>query len=218
LDRERPIKPCANALTLSKENLAVQRAQQLSGLLPTALAFGVIEPENENGGEPLKNLDNDEPLGPSTVSFVLYVPHASSEPLSPDGCFRNLRQLWNGRLDRYKLEESDFISRYNEFLNSLVKGRLDLVGGWLQVNTERFSDHSEVQALMRAFREHAEEMKGTNVLCGARCSSCGLLCLEMRRHEGDHDCKTSHRCPQPCELLGQHSDIDMDHPPTCQLP
>lgn len=188
----------------------------MRSLLPTALAFGVIEPEN--GGEPLKNFDNDEPLGSSTVPFVLYVPHASSKPLSPDGCLRELRQLWNGRLDRYKLEESDFISRYNDFLNGLVKERLDLVGGWLQVNTERFSDHSEVQALMRAFREHAEEMKGNNILCGARCSSCGLLCLEMRRHEGDHDCKTSHRCPQPCELLREHSDVNMGDPPACQLP
>ena len=149
---------------------------------------------------------------------MLYVPHASSEPLYPDACFRALRQLWDGREDRYKLEESDFITRYNGFLNGLIKERLSLVGGWLQVNTERFGDHSEVQALMRAFREHAEEIKGSNVLCGARCSSCGLLCLEMRRHEGDHDCKTSHQCPQPCEFLEQHSDIDVNHPPACQLP
>lgn len=196
--------------------MGVQRAQHLRGILPTALAFGVTEPEN--GGEPLKNLDNDEPLGPSTISVVLYVPHTSSEGLSPDGCLQQLRQLWVGRLDRYKLEESDFISRYNGFLNGLVKERLDLVGGWLQVNTERFSDHSEVQALMRAFREHAEEMKDINTLCGARCSSCGLLCLEMRRHEGDHDCKTSHQCPRPCEFLEQHIDINMDLPPTCKLP
>lgn len=207
---------CANTLTFSEENLAVQRAQQLRGILPTALAFGVIEPEN--GEQPLKNLDNDEPLGPPTSPFVLYVPHASSGSLSPDGCLRDLRQLWDGRLDRYKLEESDFISRYNGFLNNLVKERLDLVGGWLQVNTERFGDHSEVQALMRAFREHAEEIKGINVLCGARCSSCGLLCLEMRRHEGNHDCRTSHQCPRPCEFLYQHSDIDICHPPACQLP
>jgi hypothetical protein len=65
---------------LAIENLATQRAQQLRGILPTALAFGVLEPQS--GGEPLKNLDNDEVLGPSSNSYVLYVPNASGEPLS----------------------------------------------------------------------------------------------------------------------------------------
>ena len=40
---------------LAIENLATQRAQQLRRLLPTALAFGVLEPQI--GGEPLRNLD-----------------------------------------------------------------------------------------------------------------------------------------------------------------
>ena len=201
---------------LAIENLGTQRAQQLRGMLPTALAFGVLE--LQSGGEPLKNLDNDEILGPSTTSYVLHVPNASGEPLFPASCLAELRKLWPKRLDRYKASEADFISDYNEFLQGLVKERLELVGGWLQANTARFGEHSEVQRLMRAFKEHGEEIKGSTLLCGSRCGSCGLLCLEMRRHEGDHDCKTTHRCPHPCERLGDHEDIDMDHPPLCQLP
>ena len=201
---------------LAIENLATQRAQQLRRLLPTALAFGVLEPQI--GGEPLRNLDNDEVLGPSSNSYVVYVPNASSEPLSPALCLAELRQLWPQRLDRYKASEADFISGYNEFLQGLVKERLDLVGGWLQANTARFGKHSEVQSLMRAFKEHGEELKGSMLLCGSRCGSCGLFCLEMRRHEGEHDCKTTHRCPHPCERLAQHEDINMDSPPLCRLP
>jgi len=185
-------------------------------MLPTALAFGVLEPQS--GGEPLKNLDNDEVLDRSIKSYVLHVPNASGEPLHPASCLANLRKLWPKRLDRYKASEADFISEYNEFLQGLVKERLELVGGWLQSNTARFGEHSEVQRLMRTFKEYGEEMKGSTLLCGSRCSSCGLLCLEMRRHEGDHDCKTNHRCPHPCERLAQHEDIDMDHPPLCRLP
>jgi hypothetical protein len=185
-------------------------------MLPTALAFGVLEPQN--GGEPLKNLDNDEVLGPSTKSYVLHVPNASGEPLLPASCLAELRKLWPKRLDRYKASEADFISEYNEFLQGLVKERLELVGGWIQTNTARFGEHSEVQLLMRTFKEHGEEIKGSTLLCGSRCGSCGLLCLEMRRHEGDHDCKTTHTCPHPCERLADHEDVDMDHPPLCRLP
>jgi len=198
------------------ENLATQRAQQLRGLLPTALAFGVLEPQS--GCEPLRNLDNDEVLGPSSKHYTLYVPHASGEPLNPASCLAELRTLWPERLDRYKATEADFISGYNEFLQGLVKERLELVGQWLQANTARFGEHSEVQGLMRAFKEHGEDMKGSTLLCGSRCSSCGLLCLEMRRHEGEHDCKTTHRCVHPCERLMDHEDVDMDGPPSCGLP
>jgi len=195
------------------ENLATQRAQQLRDLLPTALAFGVLEPQS--GGEPLRNLDNDEVLGPSSNQYILYVPHASGEPAS---CLAKLRTLWPERLNRFKTIEADFISGYNEFLQGLVKERLELVERWLQANTARFGEHSEVQGLMRAFKEHGEEMKGSTLLCGSRCSSCGLLCLEMRRHEGEHDCKTTHRCVHLCERLVDHEDVDMDNPPSCGLP
>lgn len=198
------------------ENLATQRAQQLRALLPTALAFGVLEPQS--GCEPLKNLDDDEVLGPSSISYTFYVPDASGEPLLPASCLAELRKLWPERSNRYKASEAGFISGYNDFLQGLVKERLELVGDWLQSNTARFGEHSEVQGLMRAFKKHGEEIKESTLLCGSRCGSCGLFCLEMRRHEGEHDCKTTHRCPHPCERLAQHGDIDMDNPPLCGLP
>jgi len=198
------------------ENLATQRAQQLRDLLPTALAFGVLEPQS--GGEPLKNLDNDEVLDPSSSQYILHVPHASGELSLPTSWLAELGTLWPERLNRHKTTEADFISGYNEFLQGLVEERLELVGRWLQVNTARFRKHSEVQDLMRAFRRDGEQMTASTLLCGSRCGSCGLLCLEMRRHEGEHDCGTTHRCAHPCERLADHEDVGMDGPPLCGHP
>ncbi|KAI0302863.1 hypothetical protein B0F90DRAFT_1713048 [Multifurca ochricompacta] len=42
------------------------------------------------------------------------------------------------------------------------------------------------------------EMKTNAQLCRAQCAQCHLFCVRSRLHEGEHSCKTSHKCAHQC--------------------
>lgn len=59
----------------------------------------------------------------------------------------------------------------------------------------RFSDElTEVDMLRRELEAQASDLIAGITLCEMTCGSCELLCIMGRRHDGPHDCKTSHRC------------------------
>ena len=106
------------------------------------------------------------------------------------------------------------MQRYNTYLEGLANTRVEYVRRWLKENTRRFSDKVEVTTLLRRFEGLAQELKAAVILCGISCSSCGLLCIEQKYHNGRHDCKTSHLCAKVCTYYKQH---DGDVPP-CEMP
>ncbi|KIM24943.1 hypothetical protein M408DRAFT_224544 [Serendipita vermifera MAFF 305830] len=190
------------------QNLAVQRAQHLSAFLPVALAFGTTDPVNE---EQLKNYDTDELLDNNdsrAIFFIDGLSHPLNGPLSLDVCLTQLRLGWDLRQERYTMAESEFITGYNGFLRLLVEARIDHVQKWVEVNTSRFREKAEVTTLLRAFDQLSKDLKASVVLCGSKCSSCGLLCLGHKQHDGDdHNCMTDHKCPEPCGFEEQHEEI-----------
>ena len=113
------------------------------------------------------------------------------------------------------MPEEEFVAAFNLYLLDLADGRVQQVRTWLEQNTSRFAQHADVQALFRNFQELAKELKSGVALCGATCSSCSLLCLSGRQHDGAHDCHTSHKCPHACEFVDQHDGMPV---PACDMP
>ncbi|KAG8823849.1 hypothetical protein FRC17_009237 [Serendipita sp. 399] len=199
------------------QNLALQRAEYLSSMLATALAFGTCDP---NTREPLKNCDTDESLEDGQTDYEFYVSSAldpkTDEPLIPELCLHELRVTWEKRRHRFDMDDQIFLQEYNAYLQGLADQRISYVRQWLTQNTLRFGEKSEITAVMRRFDGLAKEMKAAVVLCGISCAKCGLLCIEQKYHAGRHDCNTTHLCHRICAFANQH-DAELPIPP-CDMP
>ncbi|PVF95046.1 hypothetical protein CPB86DRAFT_739378 [Serendipita vermifera] len=197
------------------QNLASQRAEYLSSLLVTALAFGTTDPSTM---EPLKNCDTDDNLYDNFSTDTFYVPSAvnpmTREALDPGSCLHTLRVGWPQRLERFEMVEAEYLNQFNAYLKSLANARVNYVRAWLKANTTRFGEKAELTILLRRFESLARELQAAIVLCGSICSSCGLLCLEQKHHIGPHDCLTSHRCSEPCAFIKEHDNEVAD----CDMP
>ncbi|KAG8836422.1 hypothetical protein FRC18_011419 [Serendipita sp. 400] len=197
------------------QNLAIQRANHLSAHLAVALAFGTIDHIN---GEPLKDLETDEAFDMAPEQPLLFI-DAASNLLDPGTytialCLMRIRQSFPRLMSRYQMAETDFVEALRAHINETIERRIQDVKNWLLINTVRFGEKAEISALFREFENMAKELRLAALLCASKCSSCGLLCLEHNQHQGDHDCKTTHKCANLCGFVDQHeSDI-----PGCGMP
>jgi hypothetical protein len=139
----------------------------------------------------------------------------SNETLSINLCLEMLRRGWNLHLERYKMGEANYMQAYKEFLSNTVKSRIEYVQEWLQINTARFHDNPDISSVLQYYDELKKELQMSIIPCGATCSNCGLLCLDQRLHNGPHDCRTNHKCPNLCEFADKHED---DTVPSCDIP
>jgi len=113
---------------------------------------------------------------------------------------------WENKKERYSMTERDFVDGYNDYLRILAEARVTHVRDWIAANTSRFGEKAEVTSLRRTFDQLSKELRASAVLCGSKCFSCGLLCLEHKQHEGDHNCMTDHKCPEICGFGDEHED------------
>ena len=171
-------------------------------------------PRNETLTCYSQNMDTDEaiPGPPSTIVFYLSETEA---PITPEGCLASLRSNWEGRHDRFKISEEEFLTTFNQHLLDMADARIGQVRAWLGANTARFAQHADVQTLFRRFDELAKELKSHVTLCGVACGSCSLSCLKDRQHDDAHDCYTTHKCPHACEFDDQHDGLPA---PACDMP
>jgi hypothetical protein len=132
-----------------------------------------------------------------------------------DRCLEQLRMGYTKRGERFSVPDGHFFNELSTYLYSLVENRLMHVSKWLTANTQRFGERGEIAGLVRTFDAYSKELRASVALCGSKCSSCGLLCLEHKQHMGKHDCKTTHKCAFPCEFLDQHEDAGI---PECDIP
>lgn len=101
---------------------------------------------------------------------------------------------------RQGLMDLEWHSLLASHLLDLATSRIALVRLWMESNVARFpSEHNDVQALRRAFEQLSLDLVAGVTLCGMKCKSCGLLCVDSKRHEGDHNCATNHQCLETCE-------------------
>jgi hypothetical protein len=110
-----------------------------------------------------------------------------------------LLESWVSSGRRQSLPDSEFVSELKKSLNDLIDLRVNHVRSWLDCNLARFQGgHAAIEDLCRRFDNMVIEMKTNVQLCGAQCASCHLLCVRSRLHEGDHSCKSDHKCAFNC--------------------
>jgi hypothetical protein len=130
-----------------------------------------------------------------------------------------LREDWNTDLERQQTPEADYVLALAAHLQRIVTTRILHVGAWIDSNVSRFSsEHAEIQNLRRQFETLSRELAVGVEICAMKCSSCGLRCVEGKRHgeklrrcstmvrllnyalDGEHDCGTTHHCIHQCSM------------------
>ncbi|KAH9022041.1 hypothetical protein EDB84DRAFT_1670488 [Lactarius hengduanensis] len=167
-------------------------------LLPIALATGYSEIEPDF--EPLKNFDTDLAVesDDSAARFAV----SDREQIPPAEVERYLTALlesWSPSTPRQSIPDVEWIAGLTSYLQGLVDRRINHVRFWVDSNLERFhGGPAAIDDLRRRFDNIVIEIKSNVQLCRAKCASCYLLCVRGLLHEGDHNCRTSHKCAHNC--------------------
>ena len=112
-----------------------------------------------------------------------------------------LWESWVPAIPRQHIPDSEWVGEFASHLRGLIDLRVNHVRDWLFANLERFhSSHASLEDLVRRYESLVIEMKANVQLCRALCTSCHLLCIRRRLHDGDHSCQTSHKCEHTCEF------------------
>ncbi|KAI9443812.1 hypothetical protein H4582DRAFT_1039790 [Lactarius indigo] len=185
--------------------MAEHRAKSLSPLLPFAVATGYsgIGPDSE----PLKNFDTGLPVEWDYTPARFAV--SEREQLQPNEIEKYHSSLLESfETPRQSMPDSEWIEGLASYLNGLINSRVNHVRRWLDSNLERFQGgHAAIEGLRRRFDNLIIEMKTNGQLCKAQCASCHLLCVRSRPHEGEHSCRTTHKCVYNCEFCGDFTKL-----------
>lgn len=112
----------------------------------------------------------------------------------------SLRNSWTSGA-REDTEDSAWLVGLASHIQTLARARIAHVRAWMERNVSRFPfDHPDIQSLRRRFVQLSVELIVGTELCGMKCGSCDLLCIEGKRHEREHNCTTSHKCLHFCEF------------------
>ncbi|KAG0697666.1 hypothetical protein DFH29DRAFT_984173 [Suillus ampliporus] len=173
----------ANDWGALSQSMASHRAQLLLALLPNALAFGLQEVDPDP--EPLKNLDNDVPIGmPDTSSEFSLATGGPQQSSFREAALQVLSRAWGDYDSRHHVSED-----------------------WISSNVSRFqSGQASIDELMRAFDSATVDLRSNLQLCKLKCASCELLCIQSRFHDGQHTCQTSHACIHSCDFCASSGD------------
>jgi hypothetical protein len=143
--------------------------------------------------------------------FVL--PEVSGKA-DPSETLALLQASWSEYSDRSITDEEDWVSGLADHLEGLVHRRIHTVQTWIVINTSRFTEaDASIGALQRTFNHMSNDIKTSIQLCKLKCNDCHLKCLNVRTHEGLHDCRTDHRCQHMCHYMESH-----ESPVPCGMP
>ncbi|KAH9023069.1 hypothetical protein EDB83DRAFT_1992577 [Lactarius deliciosus] len=187
--------------------LAEHRAKSLSALLPFAVATGYsgIGPDSE----PLKNFDTNLAVEWDYTAARFAVSDREQLPPNEIEMYHSaLLESWNSGTPRQFMPDSEWIEGLASYLNGLINLRVNRVQRWLDSNLERFQGgHAAIEDLRRGFDSLIIDMKTNVQLCRAKCASCHLLCVRSRLHDGEHGCRTTHKCMYNCEICGDFTKL-----------
>ncbi|EIW81359.1 hypothetical protein CONPUDRAFT_165526 [Coniophora puteana RWD-64-598 SS2] len=177
--------------------MASHRAVQLHNSLSSALESGSVMNGVEK--EPLKNLDTDEFVIGDDTESVFAVGSGSNDR---EARLAALEQSWDQFFTRQQTEEGVWFEGLTKHLDHLLTLRIDRVGEWISLNLVRFQavSHESIEDLKRAFDNMTVDMRSNVQLCGVQCATCHLQCIQSRLHQGQHDCKTDHKCSHDCDF------------------
>ena len=123
---------------------------------------------------------------------------------------RNLCTSWDRFSERFSLPESEWKRDLQAHLDYIIDLRIEHVRLWLDANTFKFApNHAHVLDLYRKFDNATIDLKSSVQLCGTQCAECNLTCILGRHHDGQHECRTDHRCVHYCEFeRADHGDSE----------
>lgn len=124
-----------------------------------------------------------------------------------------LRQSARLQSARQNQPDSEWIDAVSEHVHELANRRIQHVADWIAVNTVRFANSADTLKLRRIFESAVIDLNAGLEFCRAKCLECNLLCVLPKRHDGPHECKTTHICKHRCEHLEGH-----DEQEPCGLP
>ncbi|KAF8589358.1 hypothetical protein K439DRAFT_1645139 [Ramaria rubella] len=122
-------------------NLSALRAQILERMLPTAFMYRVAE---EGTDEPLKEMDTDTIIPVGSDSRATFSLQGYSEDFISVSAPRRLASLRETFISDIPREDAKWISTPSEHLDSLTEARIAHMQNWLQINSSRFSSHTDI--------------------------------------------------------------------------
>ncbi|KAI0058500.1 hypothetical protein BV25DRAFT_1964893 [Artomyces pyxidatus] len=194
----------ANDWGALSQTMAAHRAKSLQSLLPIALetGFSEIEPEPV----PLKNLDMDTVIDLPDTPARFFLTGLGIHPELRERRLSSLQQSWDQFSSRQLVPDVDWTSELSLYLNSLVDMRVEHVREWMASNLSRFqASHASVEELRRSSDSAFIDLRTNVQICKAPCTTCNLLCISSRQHEGPHDCHTNHTCSHSCSFCIEDS-------------
>ncbi|KAI0052041.1 hypothetical protein FA95DRAFT_1484280 [Auriscalpium vulgare] len=189
----------ANDWGALSQTMAAHRARALSSLLPMALETGFAETEPEY--EALKNLDTDIAIDCPDTPARFFLSMLSMAPAERERRLSILLRSWPAFESRQNMPDAEWAADLALYLNELVDMRTVHVQEWLDANLTRFqAGHASIDDLRRAFDALKIDLRSNVQLCRAQCTSCQLICVQGRQHEGEHHCQTNHECSHICSF------------------
>ncbi|KIM52559.1 hypothetical protein SCLCIDRAFT_549343 [Scleroderma citrinum Foug A] len=190
----------ANDWGAMSQTMACHRAELLSTLLPDALAFGFQNSPPER--EPLKNLDTDDPIDLFDTQTQFFLSGAAApQSEARERTLSILQSSWSQFETRQRVPDAEWTESLSQYLEDIVNLRIDHVREWLTQNLSRFqAGHASIEELRRTFEGAIVDLKSNVQLCKMQCSSCQLLCVLSRFHDGPHICQTDHFCIHECDF------------------
>ncbi|KAH3767687.1 E3 ubiquitin-protein ligase TRIP12 [Pelomyxa schiedti] len=93
--------------------------------------------------------------------------------------------------------------QFKKFVELVIESRKNHVKLWISSNIK--AEWREDQNVIAFQTEVARAMQQLDALalCTNTCDNCGLLCLLLRQHSGEHDCCGSHHCEDHCVNCNQ---------------
>lgn len=135
------------------------------------------------------------------TSARFFLAGATMQDATREQTLATLRETWDQFNLRQMIPDIEWASNLSAHLDSLVDIRVEHVREWIALNLSRFqAGHANIEDLRRTFESATVDLKAGVQLCKAKCSSCHLLCVQSRLHEGTHDCQTSHECIHACDF------------------
>ncbi|KAF8607202.1 hypothetical protein BDV93DRAFT_467878 [Ceratobasidium sp. AG-I] len=186
------------------QNLAAHRAQQLAERLPVAISRGGMDQDHDMWGSMKSPISDDVFWVSSTTEESSGSPEVAIES--------SLEALINAHKPalgaRHAIQESIYFNTLQGQIYAQLDQRIGQVRQWIDVNISRFpSENQDIRDLVKSFEAVALSTRAAVKMCSSTCDSCHLSCLRPYRHEGEHDCKTTHNCALVCEVSDMHSEL-----------
>ena len=148
-------------------------------------------------------------LPDSEAQFFLAVGTAPQSE-APERALSILQSSWSQYEYRQRIPDAEWTEGLSQYLEDITNLRVVHVREWLNQNLSRFqAGYASIEELRRTFEGAIVDLKSNMRLCKLQCTSCQLLCVQSRFHDGPHACQTNHLCIYRCDFCQEPRECGM---------